>query len=35
LNFAEIKYEYDSQNEKGGKADHFAVGYNVAENTIV
>jgi type VI secretion system secreted protein Hcp len=35
LHFAEFKVEYETQNEKGGKDEHFAVAFNIAENTIV
>ena len=33
LNFEKIKYEYDSQNEKGGKGEHYQMGWNVSQNT--
>lgn len=35
LNFAEVKVDYDTQSDKGGKGDHFSMGYNVAQNTVV
>ena len=35
LNFEKVKVEYDTQTEKGAKGDHFAMGWNVAENVKV
>ena len=35
LNFAQIKMEYDTQNDKGAKGDHYSVAYSIAENSIV
>jgi len=32
FNFAKVNVDYDSQNEKGGKGDHFAMGWDIAEN---
>lgn len=34
LNFAEMKVEYDTQNDKGGKGDHYSVGYDVSKNAL-
>ncbi|HEY0942645.1 MAG TPA: type VI secretion system tube protein Hcp [Steroidobacter sp.] len=33
LNFAQVKVEYVTQNEKGGKGTPQAFGWNIAENT--
>jgi type VI secretion system secreted protein Hcp len=35
LNFAELKFEYDSQNEKGGKGEHYAFSFDVAQDSII
>jgi type VI secretion system secreted protein Hcp len=35
LNFAELKFEYDSQNEKGGKGEHYAFSFDVAQNATI
>jgi len=35
LNFEKVKVEYDTQTEKGAKGDHFAMGWNIAENIKV
>ncbi|MFT3784263.1 MAG: type VI secretion system tube protein Hcp [Nibricoccus sp.] len=35
LNFAEMKVEYDTQADKGGKGSHFSMGYSIAENKVV
>lgn len=35
LNFAEVKMEYETQDKKGGKGEHYAVGYSIQQNTTV
>ena len=32
LNFEKVKMEYDTQNDKGAKGDHFQMGWDVAKN---
>ena len=35
LNFAQMKVDYDTQNDKGGKGKHYSMGYSVSENKVV
>jgi len=35
LNFAQMKVDYDTQSDKGGKGSHFSMGYSVSENKVV
>jgi type VI secretion system secreted protein Hcp len=35
LHFAEIHVDYDTQNAQGTKGDHYAMGYSLAQNTVV
>jgi type VI secretion system secreted protein Hcp len=35
LNFEKFKMEYDTQTEKGAKGDHFAMGWDLAQNVKV
>ena len=34
LNFAQMKVEYDTQTDKGGKGSHFSMGYDVSKNAV-
>ena len=35
LNFAKMKVDYDTQNDKGGKGSHFSMGFDVSKNQVV
>lgn len=35
LNFAQMKVDYDTQSDKGGKGSHYSMGYSVSENKVV
>jgi len=35
LNFAQMKVDYDTQSDKGGKGSHYSMGYDVSKNTVV
>src|ERR1017187_404415 len=35
LNFAQMKVDYDTQSDKGGKGSHFSMGYDVSKNAVV
>jgi type VI secretion system secreted protein Hcp len=34
LNFAKIVMDYDTQNDKGAKGDHYSAGYSISENAV-
>jgi hypothetical protein len=34
FNFAELHVDYDTQDNKGFKGDHYSVGYSFAKNAV-